>query len=140
MQNYQITTLSFNQSAVVPYRLVKGEIEILLITTRKGRWIIPKGVVEPGLSPAESAAKEAKEEAGALGKLAEKEVGRYAYEKWGGTCRVRVFLLRVTKLLATWEEQSFRRRKWLPLNEAIAIVEDEALRRVLKRVGKVAGK
>lgn len=136
MPDFQITEHSFKQSAVVPYRLVKGEIEILLITTRKGRWIIPKGIIEPGLSAAESAAKEALEEAGAMGELDENEIGNYSYEKWGGICHVRVFLLRATKLLDTWDEQSFRRRQWLPLKEAIATVQDEALRKVLKRVGR----
>lgn len=136
MPDFQITEFSFKQSAVVPYRLVQGELEILLITTRKGRWIIPKGIIEPELSAAESAAKEAMEEAGAIGKLEQNEIGDYTYEKWGGTCHVRVFLLRVTELLETWEEQYFRRRKWLPLKEAIATVEEEALKKVLKKVGK----
>ncbi len=136
MPDFQITELSFKQSAVVPYRHVKGEIEILLITTRKGRWIIPKGIIESGLSAAESAAKEALEEAGVMGKLDENEIGNYSYEKWGGTCHVRVFLLCVTKMLDTWEEQFFRRRQWLPIKEAIAAVEDEALQKVLKKVGK----
>ncbi len=140
MHEFQSTSLLFKQSAVVPYRVVKGEIEILLITTRKGRWIVPKGIVEPGLSPAESAAKEAVEEAGVVGKIDEHELGRYSYQKWGGTCHVRVFLLRVTKMMETWEEQFFRRRKWLPLQDAIEEVDDEALQKVLKRVPKVVGK
>ncbi len=140
MPDFQITELSFKQSAVVPYRLVKGEIEILLITTRKGRWIIPKGIIEPGLSAAESAAKEALEEAGVVGQVDENELGKYSYEKWGGICQVRVFLLRVTKLLDTWEEQYFRQRKWLPLKEAIAEVDDEALQKILTKVGKAAPK
>ena len=71
MQDYAITSQSFKQSAVVPYRLVKNEIEVLLITTRKGRWIIPKGIIEPELSAAESAAKEALEEAGVKGEVSE---------------------------------------------------------------------
>lgn len=140
MQEDQNLSLLFKQSAVVPYRVVKGEIEILLITTRKGRWIIPKGIIEPGLSPAESAAKEAVEEAGVVGKIADQEIGKYSYEKWGGTCHVRVFVLRVTKMLETWEEQFFRRRKWLPLLEALAEVEDEALQKILKKVPKAVAK
>lgn len=140
MPDYAITSQSFNQSAVVPYRLVKGEVEILLITTRKGRWIIPKGIIELELSAAESAAKEALEEAGVIGKVAEKELGKYSYSKWGGTCRVRVFLLCVTKMLDTWQEQFFRRRKWYALDEAIEMVEEEELKKILKRVGKVVAK
>lgn len=137
MQEFEDNSFMYQQSAVVPYRRIKGKIEILLITTRKGRWIIPKGIIEPGLSPARSAAKEAQEEAGVLGKVDDRVIGEYAYEKWGGTCHVRVFTLRVTKMLETWEEQYFRRRQWLPLTEALAEVSDEALQKILKKLPKV---
>lgn len=137
MPDFQITEFSFKQSAVVPYRLVQGELKILLITTRKGRWIIPKGIIEPELSAAESAAKEALEEAGVKGEVAEKELGKYSYEKWGGICHVRVFLLRVTKVLDTWQEQFFRRRKWYALEDAIEAVEEKELKKILKRAGRV---
>jgi 8-oxo-dGTP pyrophosphatase MutT (NUDIX family) len=124
----------FQQSAVVPYRWRRGEIEVLLITTRKGRWIVPKGVIEPNLSPAESAAKEALEEAGVRGILDEHKLGRYSYEKWEGLCRVEVYLLRVTKAFDEWEEDSFRKRQWLPLRNAVAAVSEPALKRLLKKV------
>ena len=52
----------YRQSAVIPYRLTDrtgtdfSAVEILLITSRKRkRWVIPKGIVEPYLSPLESA-------------------------------------------------------------------------------------
>jgi phosphohistidine phosphatase len=58
----------YRQSAVIAYRRRPRGVEVLLITSRKGtRWVLPKGVVEPGLSPATSAAKEALEEAGVRG-------------------------------------------------------------------------
>ena len=60
----------YRQSAVIPYRLREGRVEILLITSRKGkRWVVPKGILEPELTPAESAAKEAREEAGVSGRI-----------------------------------------------------------------------
>jgi 8-oxo-dGTP pyrophosphatase MutT (NUDIX family) len=124
----------FQQSAVIPYRWRRGEIEILLITTRKGRWIVPKGVVEPDLSPAESAAKEALEEAGVRGVVHERKLGRYSYEKWEGVCSVEVYLLRVTKAHNSWDEDDFRRRQWLPLKEAVATVSEPALRRIMMKV------
>ncbi|MGH7496173.1 MAG: NUDIX hydrolase [bacterium] len=124
----------YEQSAVIPYRVSKGKIEVLLITTRKGRWIVPKGVIERDLSPAESAAKEAVEEAGVSGEVHERKIGRYSYEKWGSICRVEVYLLRVTKVHNAWEEDDFRIRKWLPIKDAIATVSEPALKSMLKRV------
>ena len=124
----------YRQSAVIPYRVRHGQIEILLITTRKGRWIVPKGVIEPDLSPAQSAGKEALEEAGVSGVIDEREIGRYTYEKWGGVCRVQVYLLRVARMLNSWEEDHFRARQWLPLQKAIATISESALRRLLRKV------
>ena len=64
------------QSAALPYRVVDSQIEILLVTSRrKKRWVLPKGVVEPGMSPAESAAKEAWEEAGTEGDVTPRTLG-----------------------------------------------------------------
>ena len=55
-------TLIYRQSAVLPYRMRDGDPEVLLISSRKGtRWVLPKGIVEPGLTPPESAAKESRE-------------------------------------------------------------------------------
>lgn len=57
------------QVAAVCYRVAKRGIEFLLVQSRGGRWIFPKGGVEPGLTHAQSAALEALEEAGAHGRM-----------------------------------------------------------------------
>src|SRR5580658_7694267 len=44
------------QVAAVCYRMAKRGIEFLLVQTRGGRWIFPKGGVERGLTYAQSAA------------------------------------------------------------------------------------
>ncbi len=122
----------YTQSAVVPFRRRRGELEILMITSRKKkRWVLPKGVVEPDLSPWASAAKEALEEAGIEGKVSRRSVGNYRYEKWGGTCTVDVFPMAVGKIHESWLE-SFRERRWLSLGEAVARVREGELRRILR--------
>ena len=114
----------FKQSAVVPYLWQKDEVHIVLVTTSSsGKWTIPKGIVERDLTPAESAAKEAEEEAGVLGKLDEKVLCEYKYRKWGGTCRVKVYPLLVTEVLSTWDEDDVRERVVVPLEEAVEIVK-----------------
>jgi len=57
------------QVAAVCYRRGRRGIEFLLVQTRGGRWIFPKGGVEPGLTQAQSAALEAFEEAGVHGRM-----------------------------------------------------------------------
>ena len=63
--------------AAVCYRVRSGDIEFLLVKTGKGRWIFPKGSVEPGLTHAQAAALEAFEEAGVHGRMEEASFTRY---------------------------------------------------------------
>lgn len=122
----------FQQSAVIPYRFQENRLEVLLITTRKGRWIIPKGVVDPGNTPLESAANEAWEEAGVEGAISGEIFGHYAYEKWGGTCEVDVYLMQVQTVHASWPEQDFRDREWLSPDAAADRVREPELQAMLR--------
>ena len=127
----------YRQSAVLPYRWRGDAVEVLLITSRSGqRWVLPKGIVDPGLSAPISAAKEAREEAGIEGAVWDRCVGRYRQRKWGGTCRIEVFPMRVTNEMEDWPEASLRRREWLSLKAARKRVRDEELGAILKGLRK----
>ena len=122
----------YQQSGVIPYRMVDGNFEILLITSRRrGRWIIPKGIVEPGFTPAASAQKEAEEEAGIVGSVSAAPVGEYRYQKWGGECTVQVFTLHVQTVLDTWPEAADRKRQWMALHEAAHAVREPDLQQLI---------
>lgn len=122
----------YEQSAVIPVRRQGKDLKILMITSRKGkRWIIPKGIIEFDLSPADSAAKEALEEAGVVGVVVPEPLGRFSYDKWGGTCEVQVFVMRVTEVLDHWLED-FRQRAWLDWEDAMERIEEPALRALLQ--------
>jgi 8-oxo-dGTP pyrophosphatase MutT (NUDIX family) len=69
------------QVAAVCYRAGKRGIEFLLVQARSGRWIFPKGGVEPGLTHAQSAALEAFEEAGVHGRMEAIPFARYFRRK-----------------------------------------------------------
>jgi 8-oxo-dGTP pyrophosphatase MutT (NUDIX family) len=71
------------QVAAVCYRVGDGGIEFLLVQTRGGRWIFPKGGVESGLTHAQAAALEAFEEAGVHGRMEEASFARYSRSKRG---------------------------------------------------------
>ena len=105
----------FAQSAVIPYRrLDDGTYEVLLVTShRRRRWVVPKGLLEPGLTPAESALNEAREEAGVLAEDPAGPIGRYEYKKWGGVCDVEVYAVTpsavpVTVIVPCWSPASGR--------------------------------
>lgn len=130
----------YRQAGVIPYRISAWGPEALLITSRRRRhWVIPKGIVEPDLTPADSALKEAWEEAGILGRIDAIPVGSYSYQKWGGTCRVLVFLMMVEKLADQWPEAALRTRCWLPWDLAAERVVEPGLRRLLLSLpGKIS--
>ena len=131
----------YRQSGIIPYRLTvrEGEEtatrEVLLITSRKRkRWVIPKGIVESGLTPQGSAIKEAYEEAGIRGHVSPTACGVYFYEKWQGTCRVEVFLLEVTEMLTDWPEAALRDREWMTIEEAANRVREKELKQLLLKI------
>ncbi len=118
----------FKQSGVIPVL----DNRLVLITSRKSeRWIIPKGYVEKGLTPAESAAKEAYEEAGLIGVVHHKEAGQYRYSKFGKLFSVQVYPLFIETMLDEWDEMHDRRRKLVTPSEAIEMVCHEDLRRII---------
>src|SRR6476661_6235424 len=65
------------QVAAVCFLAQGSNIEFLLVQTRKGRWIFPKGGAERGLTHAQAAALEAFEEAGVHGRMEEASFTRY---------------------------------------------------------------
>jgi 8-oxo-dGTP pyrophosphatase MutT (NUDIX family) len=116
----------------------KGALEILLITSLNSRrWILPKGWLMENMSLAQSAAREAFEEAGVVGKIADRPMGSYHYlkeKKDGGgvPCSVDVFALEVTQQHGDWPEKGAREISWLPLEEAAIRVSEPGLRELLR--------
>jgi 8-oxo-dGTP pyrophosphatase MutT (NUDIX family) len=76
------------QVAAICFRVRGSDIEFLLVQTRKGRWIFPKGGAEPGLTHAQAAALEAFEEAGVHGRMEEASFTHYVQRKRGRMRRV----------------------------------------------------
>lgn len=124
------------QSAVLAYRVGKTGVEVLLVTSLDtGRWVLPKGHVEPHLSAHESAEKEAYEEAGITGLVAKRYVGVYSYakteKKGGGMRRVEVYPMKVLKELADWPEKDRRRREWMGAEKAASVVLEKKLGKII---------
>jgi len=92
----------------------------------EGVWALPKGNLDPGESPAETAVREVLEETGVHGRLVEK-LGdvRYTYTRRGGMRVFKVvsfFLLRAGRGRIGEIEEAMRievaEARWLPLDEA----------------------
>ena len=124
----------YRQSAAAPVRVVDGCIEVLLVTSLSGRWILPKGIVEKDMTPAESAAKEAWEEAGVQGKMDEHSLGTFETSKWNGICSVEVFRMDITQIADQWPESDKRTRKWFALADAMKAVHPAGAAQILEKI------
>lgn len=119
------------QAAVVP--VYDGRV--CLVTSRsRRRWVLPKGKIDPGHTPAEAALAEAWEEAGLFGALDPEPAGSYVYEKFDRDHHVLVFRMAVTDVCDEWPERAERRRAWVTLDEVAEWVDEPGLRDILRRV------
>jgi 8-oxo-dGTP pyrophosphatase MutT (NUDIX family) len=113
------------QSGVLP---IVGDMIVLITARSSGRWIIPKGYIEKGMSPAESAAKEAWEEAGVIGNVRHEEIGAYSYRRPSGIFSVTVYPLEVESVLDRWDEMHVRQRRLVTPSEALELIGHKELR------------
>ena len=117
------------QAAALPLR--NGRI--CLVTSRSAkRWVIPKGLIEPGQSAGETALQEAWEEAGLAGLLEPEPIGSFLYEKYGGTCHVTVFRMHVSEVAQDWPEREFRQRSWLSPAGVLERIDDPGLADIVR--------
>ncbi|MGH6767959.1 MAG: NUDIX hydrolase [Xanthobacteraceae bacterium] len=138
------TSIRNLQFAALPYRRrAAGDIEVMLITSRDtGRWVIPKGWPVAALDPCDSAAREAKEESGLVGRIGRRPLGRYSYDKRlddgsALSCTVEVFGLEVEKQLRTWPERDERRTRWFSPQEAADAVQEPDLAAIFRKLRKL---
>lgn len=124
------------QFGALCYRMKKDKLKVLIITSRSGkRWILPKGWPMDGATPANAAAREAFEEAGAEGKVGGHCLGIYSYTR--GTkgdempVVVAIYPLRVKKVHAIYPEKGQRKRKWVSQRKAAELVANPELGQII---------
>jgi 8-oxo-dGTP pyrophosphatase MutT (NUDIX family) len=125
------------QFAALCYRVIEDQPQVMLVTSLKsGRWILPKGWPERGLTPAQSVAREAWEEAGVIGEMHETALGLFSYVKLGDKrplpCIALVYPLRVQSLSDDFPEAGRRKRAWFGRKKAAAVVREPELAHLLR--------
>lgn len=88
----------------------------------------------------ETAAQEAWEEAGVVGRVVDQPLGNFAYDKMRAPkeplpCDVSVFPLRVERVADKFPERKERRRKWFDATKAARKVAEPQLRALLAAIG-----
>lgn len=128
------------QLAALCWRKAGKAVEVLLVTSSNGRWILPKGWPIDGKSPAEAALVEAWEEGGVKkGRVSKKPLGEFDSVKClddgrEEPCRIRVFEVKVEKVKGDYPEADRRDRRWVSPEAACEMVTDEGLKAILRRL------
>jgi len=123
------------QAAVIPLRRTSSGVQVCLIRRKdSSKWGIPKGFIDRGDTPEQAALNESYEEAGLSGRLMGKRIGTYEYEKGNTRLTVAVFLMEVLEEQPTWLEMDVRERRWLPFDQASALLEDHRVWPLLDRL------
>jgi len=128
------------QYAALAWRHSGRGREVLLISSRDtGRWVIPKGWPNKGLSPAQTAAREAYEEAGLGGQISKKPIGEFEYGKRleNGRvqpCKVEVFAMEQMVQHPDWPEQGQRTLQWFSVPEAAEAVQEPELKDIIRKL------
>ena len=117
-----------HQAGAVVYR-ERGSREFLIVRARRTpeQWIFPKGHIEPGESAEDAALREAREEAGVIGRV----IGPLSAIEFvfdGRPVRVQYFL--VTAEGRALEHEA-REQAWLPFDDARAHLSHADAQRVL---------
>lgn len=127
------------QTAALPWRRRgDGAVELLLVTGRRSRrWLVPKGWPMHGRTLAQAAAREAYEEAGVEGEVAERAIGRFDHVKnhpLFGRLRFTILLfpLAVERELDRWPEKGQRDRRWLSPAAAARKIASPELARLIR--------
>ena len=106
-----------------------GPTQVVLITAKdKQRWLLPKGNHEPGLSRRQAALAEAFEEAGAIGGIDGNRFVDVPFYKGGELIRLRLYRMRVQKLLTEWPERHERERVLAHVRRAQRLLCCDSLR------------
>ncbi len=128
------------QVAALCYRKSGKGREFLLVTSSRGRWILPKGWPIDGLTDAEAALQEAWEEAGVRDAVVTpKPIAKFMGIKRFNDgqeipARIRVYGVKVRDMARKFPEAKRRDRRWVSLNKAAQLLVDKGYRKALRAV------
>jgi 8-oxo-dGTP pyrophosphatase MutT (NUDIX family) len=119
----------YSHAGGVVARTLGQKREYLLVESRanRGEWVLPKGHIEPGETPEETAVREVQEEAGVRAVVVA-EAGENSYVVGGRNVHVIFFLMRYQGEASPEED---RPRAWCRYEDALRRLRFQDARRVL---------
>lgn len=121
-----------NQVGALAWLPGSDPFQFVIVTSRRtGRWVLPKGGIDEGMTASEAAAQEAFEEAGVIGRVAPDPIGVYRVPKirppfiW--SVDVALYPVEINEVLDVWIEADQRARRFVTVDEAAGLLEDEGV-------------
>ena len=126
------------QAGALAWMEHEADLKFWIVTSRRTRrWVLPKGGIDPGMTPHEAAEQEAFEEAGLVGEMSPRGIGSYRIPKirppliW--TVEVVVYPMRVSAVHDDWEEAGQRDRRLVTVDEAAGLIAEPEIVALLRR-------
>jgi len=125
------------QLGILPYTKKNKKLEIYLVTSRqRGEWILPKGQEEKELGKRQVALLEAYEEAGLLGKIKSRKYIDMSFFRRGRKVTMRIYPMKVTKILKQWPESHQRKREKFTLKEISKMIKNKKLKKGINKLSQ----
>ncbi len=126
------------QAGGIAFRRNGDDLSILLVRAKKDPtlWVLPKGHIEPGESPADAALRETREEGGVEGELVGPVGAPLEFRSGREWVSVQYFLIRTTAESAATDG---RLKHWFPFEQAVSALTFEDTRHLLREARTLAG-
>jgi 8-oxo-dGTP pyrophosphatase MutT (NUDIX family) len=117
------------QAGGIVFDSVEGQPHILLVTAKRApsHWIFPKGHIEPGETPEETARREVREEAGVDGETIAL-IGPSEFTADKGRIHVDYYLFKLVRVVETTEGRQIR---WCSVQDALNLLTFDDARGLL---------
>jgi 8-oxo-dGTP pyrophosphatase MutT (NUDIX family) len=133
-------------SGGIVFRIREGRTEVVIVAVRGRSWCLPKGIIDAGETPPETALREVREETGLTGEILDK-IGQVSYWYFIKEEMIRVhktvhfYLLKYLEGNTDDHDNEVDEALWIPIEEALDKLsyksEKEIMRKAFVMIGRI---